>query len=330
MNRERVNELMSSFSKQVLVVGDVMLDRFVYGGISRFSPEAPSCPVLSFDNQTSMLGGAGNSARNLGTLGAKCVRLLGYAGHDDGGRDLKKLMDQDTGAVDNQLCNSPDRLTTIKTRFVSQTDGVHLLREDRETVRPLDESEQKTLFYAIKQWSPVVSGIVVADYDKGVVTPSLLRLVSTIGLERNIPVFIDPKKTHWEHFKGVELVKPNLDEAYNALGLRAGSCSVEELGDKLLKFTRAKAVIITRGSEGMSLFTEDETVSSLPTPTKVVDVSGAGDTAMAALALARMAGATWAEAMELANMASGIAVGKSGTATVSAEEMLNKYGEQYA
>lgn len=327
MTRERVSELMSNFSKQVLVVGDVMLDKFVCGDISRFSPEAPSCPVLAFDNQTSMLGGAGNSATNLATLGAKCVRLVGIVGYDDGGRDIKRMLSEDLGPVDNQLSSSIDRLTTIKTRFVSQADGVHVLREDRETVRPLNDAEQNSLFHHINQWSSVVAGIVVADYGKGVVTPSLLRLVSTIGLERNIPVFIDPKKTHWEHFKGAELVKPNLGEAYAALGLREGSCSVEELGEKLLKFTRAKAVIITRGADGMSLFTEDETVWSLPTPTKVVDVSGAGDTAMAVLALARIAGATWAEAMELANVASGIAVGKLGTATVSVEEILNKYGE---
>jgi rfaE bifunctional protein kinase chain/domain len=330
MNRERVSELMSNFSKQVLVVGDVMLDRFVYGDVDRFSPEAPSCRVLSFANEATMLGGAGNSARNLGTLGAKCVRLTGVIGHDDGGRDIKRLLNADTGAIDNVLVHSPTRATTLKTRFVSQADGVHLLRSDRETIRPLDDAEQSNLFHAINQWSSVVAGIVVADYGKGVVTPSLLRLVSSIGLERNIPIFIDPKKTHWEHFKGVELVKPNLEEAYNALGLREGTCSVDELGERLLKFTRAKAVIITRGSDGMSLFTEDEMVWSSPAPTKVIDVSGAGDTAMSALALARMAGATWAEAMELANMAAGIAVGKSGTATVSAEEILNKYGEQYA
>lgn len=327
MNPERASELLSNFSKQVLVVGDVMLDRFIRGEVKRFSPEAPSCAVLSFTSQTSMLGGAGNAAANLGKLGAKCVRLVGLIGYDDGGRDLKRLMRGDTGPVDNQLCSSINRLTTIKTRFVSQADGVHLLREDRETVRPLDDAEQNTLLNTIERWSPVVSGIVVADYGKGVVTPSLLRKVFSIGLKSNIPVFIDPKKTHWEHFKGAELVKPNLSEAYVALGLRDGSCSVEELGEKLLKFTRAKAVIITRGSDGMSLFTEDEMVWSLPTPTKVVDVSGAGDTAMATLALARMAGATWVEAMDLANMASGIAVGTSGTATVSAEELLNKYGE---
>ena len=327
MKRERASELISNCSKQVLVVGDVMLDRFVRGEITRFSPEAPSCSVLSFVSQTSMLGGAGNAASNLATIGAKCVRLLGFVGYDDGGRDVKHLMADDKGPVDNQLSTSINRSTTIKTRFVSQADGVHVLRVDRETVRPLDDAEQQSLFHKINQWSSVVSGIVVADYNKGVVTPALLRRVSTIGLERNIPVFIDPKKTHWEHFQGAELVKPNLGEAYSALGLSEGDCSVEDLGERLLQFTRAKAVIITRGADGMSLFTEDETVWSLPTPTKVVDVSGAGDTAMAVLTLARIAGATWVEAMELANTASGIAVGKSGTATVSAEEILNKYGE---
>jgi D-beta-D-heptose 7-phosphate kinase/D-beta-D-heptose 1-phosphate adenosyltransferase len=282
-----------------------------------------------------MLGGAGNAAANLGALGAKCVRLVGLVGYDEHGRDIELLMRDalrnEQSPVDNQLVKSPTRTTTAKTRFVSRADDVHLLRFDREEALPASKREFESLSHPIRQWSSVVSAIVVEDYGKGVVTPDLLRLVSMLGEERNVPVFIDPKKYHWEHFRGAEVVKPNEVEAYAALGLKPGSCPIEDVGDRLLKYTRAKAVIITRGAAGMVLFEKDgECGKSIPNPVNAVDVSGAGDTAMSALTLARVAGATWAEAMDLANTASGIAVTKPGTATVSAEELLSRYGEENA
>jgi D-beta-D-heptose 7-phosphate kinase/D-beta-D-heptose 1-phosphate adenosyltransferase len=263
------------------------------------------------------------------------VRLVGLIGHDEQGRDIEVMMRDALrdhhSPVDNQLVKSPSRITTAKTRFVSQADDVHLLRFDREETTPASKSEFEALSYPIRQWSSVVSGIVIEDYGKGVVTPDLLRLVSMLGEERNIPVFIDPKKDHWEHFRGAEVVKPNEVEAYAALGLKPGSCPIEDVGDRLLKYTRAKAVIITRGQEGMTLFTkEGECITAVPTPVEAIDVSGAGDTAMSALSLSRIAGATWEEAMELANTASGIAVTKSGTSTVSKDELLSRYGEENA
>lgn len=334
MNPDRARELIGNFSKQVLVVGDVMLDRFVWGDVNRFSPEAPSCPVLDFDHEETMLGGAGNAAANLGALGAKCVRLVGLVGHDDPGREVSWMLQQGLGAgspIDNNLVKSPERPTTTKARFVSSADDVHLLRFDQEVTAPASQREFDSLSHPIRQWSSVVSGIVVEDYGKGVVTPDLLRLISALGEQRNIPVFIDPKKDHWEHFKGAELVKPNEVEAYAALGLKPGSCPIEDVGDKLLKYTRAKTVIITRGSAGMVLFRQTgECGKSIPAPVGAVDVSGAGDTAMSALVLSRIAGATWGEAMELANTASGIAVTKPGTSVVSKDELLNRYGEENA
>ncbi|KKN46627.1 hypothetical protein LCGC14_0671320 [marine sediment metagenome] len=335
MNPARAHEIVGNFSKPVLVIGDVMLDRFVWGFVNRFSPEASSCPVLAGTNEETMLGGAGNAAANLGALGAKRVRLVALIGHDEQGRSielmLRDALRKHQSPVDNQLVKSPSRITTAKTRFVSQADDVHLLRVDREETTPASKREFDALSHLIRQWSSVVSGIVIEDYGKGVVTPDLLRLVAMLGEERNIPVFIDPKKDHWEHFRGAEIVKPNEIEAYAALGLKPGSCPIEDVGDRLLKYTRAKAIIITRGQEGMSLFTQDgECITSTPTPLEVVDVSGAGDTAMSALSLSRIAGATWEEALELANIASGIAVTKPGTSTVSKDELLSRYGEENA
>ena len=335
MNPERARELIGNFGKQVLVIGDVMLDRFVRGDVNRFSPEAPSCPVLDFGSERTMLGGAGNAATNLGALGAKCVRLVGLVGYDDPGGEifmmLRDSLRDDQSPLDNNLVRCPGRPTTAKTRFVSQADDVHLLRFDQEDTTPATKREFDLLAHPIRQWSSIVSGIVIEDYGKGVVTPDLLRLVSMLGEERNIPVFIDPKKDHWEHFRGAEVVKPNEAEAYAALGLKPGSCPIEDVGDRLLKYTRAKAVIITRGEAGMALFTSDgRFVEAFNTPIEAVDVSGAGDTAMSALTLARVAGATWEEAMELANTASGIAVTKPGTSTVSKDELLSRYGEENA
>jgi D-beta-D-heptose 7-phosphate kinase/D-beta-D-heptose 1-phosphate adenosyltransferase len=209
---------------------------------------------------------------------------------------------------------------------VSREAGTHLLRYDREDTSPIDSAEEKALARAIRlRCDNLVSGIVIEDYGKGVVTPALLRLVSSLAEDRGIPVFIDPKKYNWEHFRGAELVTPNLEEAYAALGMVVGSCSLEEIGERLLKLTRAKAVIVTQGARGMSLFTEGEAVRALPREVAAVDVSGAGDTAMVALSLSRMAGATWPEAMKLANTAAGVVVGKSGTATVSPEELLSAF-----
>ncbi len=339
MNPARAHEIVGNFSKQVLVIGDIMLDRFVWGDVNRFSPEAPSCPVLAGSREETMLGGAGNAAANIGALGAKCVRLVGLLGWDAAGRDIELLCPPALGdfirdrqsPVDNQSVKSSSRITTVKTRFVHQADDVHILRCDTEDTTPATKREFVLLSHTIRQWSSIVSGIVIADYGKGVVTPDLLRLASTIGEEQNIPVFIDPKKDHWEHFRGAEVVKPNEVEAYAALGLKPGSYPIEDVGDRLLKYTRAKAVIITRGQKGMTLFTkEGECITAVPTPVGVIDVSGAGDTAMSALSLSRIAGATWEEAMELANTASGIAVTKSGTSTVSKDELLSRYGEENA
>lgn len=333
MNFDRAKELVSNFDKQVLVVGDVMLDRFVRGSVGRFSPEAPSCPVLDQTETETMLGGAGNVATNLAHLGAKCVRLVGLSGYDTIGQELNWHMQQAEENIDNQLVRCGNRPTTVKTRFVAHDDR-HLLRHDVETTEPGTDQDQKMLLNRVRDMARICQGIIVEDYDKGTITRDVMGAIMDIAAGQNIPVFIDPKKNHWEHFRDAEVVKPNLDEAFAAMGrpdqVGCPECSIEEAGQWLLRYTRAKAVIITRGEEGMSLFERDADGTgiawALPTPVEVVDVSGAGDTTMATLTLARLAGASWLEAMDLANTAAGIAVGKPGTSTVSAEELLSRFG----
>ena len=173
-------------------------------------------------------------------------------------------------------------------------------------------------------------GIIIQDYAKGVVTPSLLRALMEMAKEENVPVFIDPKKEHWFHFRDAELVKPNLSEAMAAFGVSGADQAnhVEQWGRSMLQYTRAKAVIVTQGKDGMYLFTDEQETRVLPQPAEVVDVSGAGDTSMATLALSKLAGASWIEAMVLANAAAGIAVGKRGTSVVTTDKLLDRFSKE--
>jgi rfaE bifunctional protein kinase chain/domain len=325
MIRSRVAELTGNFDKDLLVIGDAMLDRFVWGSVERFSPEAAACPVLDFDRETKMLGGAGNIATNLLSLGASDVTLAGLVGRDDEGRELQRMMAY--GGVGDFLLMG-DRPTTAKTRFVA--DDKHLLRFDREFTEPASEHDSEILLERILARYEKFDGIVIQDYAKGAVTPFLVRELMKLAEADNTPVFVDPKSDLWPHFNGAALVKPNLPEAMSAFGVvgKEHEGLVERWGRSMLKYTRAGAVVVTRGKDGMSLFTKDEEAWAVPQPTKVVDVSGAGDTSMATLVLSRLAGATWVEAMSLANAAAGIAVGKRGTSTVTTDELLDKYPKE--
>jgi len=334
MNSNRIEELLSNFDKQILVIGDIILDRFVYGNVNRFSPESPSCVILDEEKSFNFLGGAANTAANFIGLGAKCVRLCGLLGFDPAGQDVRLILHQEYNEQDygiDDRTHKTRRITTVKTRFVSQ-DGKHLLRHDREDVSPAVGLEKEIMLAKFKDVVKHVSAVVIEDYGKGVVTADMVRDVMDISLGLGIPVFIDPKNEHWEHFQGAEVVTPNINEAYTALGRKVPSTdgelnsSVDDVGDTLLKYTRAKSVIITRGSDGMSFYGEKgDKFWSLPKPVNAVDVSGAGDTAVAMLTLSKLAGASWKEATTLANLAAGIAVQKAGTAIVKKEDILKSF-----
>jgi len=324
MIRSRAEELTSSFGKHILVVGDVMLDRFVRGRVDRFSPESPACPVLDFEREKKMLGGAANVATNLVSLGARAVHLTGLVGRDAEGRDLQELIGH--GKINDILLRC-DRPTTAKTRYVAE--DKHLLRFDREITEPATDREVNIILSRVREWAHV-DGIVIQDYAKGSVTPFLLRSLMKLAEENDTPVFIDPKSDLWQHFKGAALVKPNLSEAMSAFGVseKIHEKDAVRWGRSMLQYTRAEAVVMTRAEDGMSLFTKDEEAWAIPQPVEVVDVSGAGDTSMATLVLSRLAGATWVEAMALANAAAGIAVGKRGTSTVTPDELLDRFPKE--
>jgi len=303
-----------------------MLDQFVQVSVNRFSPESPTCPVLAFESETKMLGGAGNVATNLVSLGAYAVRLLGLIGHDSSGRELEALVRQ--SKLTDHLMSIEGRPTTTKVRYIAE--GKHLMRFDRETTEPANQFDADVFLNEIHKWAwKQIDGIVLQDYAKGVITPYLVRALMRVAKENDVPVFVDPKSDHWQHFGGAALIKPNLPEITAAFGISEESKnSVEFLGRSMLQYTGAEAVVVTRGRDGMSLFTEDEEAWIIPNSIDVVDVSGAGDTSMAALVLCRLAGGSWIEALELTNAAAGIAVGKRGTSTVTADELLNKFPKE--
>ncbi len=333
MIRSRVEELIGNFDKHLLVIGDVMLDRFIWGSVDRFSPESPACPVLEFEHEKKTLGGAGNVAANLMSLGARAVSLTGLVGRDAEGQELQRLVGY--GKIDDILLML-DRPTTTKTRYVAE--DRHLLRFDREITELASETEAEIILGRIKNLLPYSwgaswdfpDGIIVQDYAKGAVTSFLVRELMKLAKETNTPVFIDPKSDLWSHFKGAALVKPNLPEAMSAFGIvgKEHEGLVERWGRSMLKYTQAEAIVVTRGRDGMSLFSEDEEIWAVPQPVDVVDVSGAGDTTMVTLVLSRLAGATWVEALELANAAAGIVVGKRGTSTVTPDVLLDRYPKE--
>lgn len=306
--------------KRVLCVGDVMLDRFVYGVVERISPEAP-VPVLRQSRAASMPGGAANVARNLASLGLEAV-IVGAAGDDEAGRELAALLDQSTG-ISSHLVTLKNRPTTLKTRMVAG--GQQLLRLDAEEVGAPDPESERALIAEISALIPTVSAVLISDYAKGLLSEALINVVLTGAAQQNLPVIADPKGKDFARYGAVDILKPNASELAAATGLPTGSTPDVERALKAAQAALpAKSIVVTRAAQGMSCITKGGVLEHVSGKAReVFDVSGAGDTSLAALAMAVVAGANLQEAVQVAILASGIAVGKSGTATVSAAELID-------
>ena len=303
----------------VLVAGDLMLDRFVWGHVSRISPEAP-VPVVDIERETEHLGGAANVARNLASLGVR-PQLLGVVGEDEPAGALRRAI-RELGMSDETVLSSPSRRTTLKTRIIAGSQQV--VRTDWESRDDLDEATEAAALEALDVAVEHARAVVLSDYAKGTLTPNLIERMIAAARERSLPVLVDPKLRHYHLYKDVTLLTPNLYEAerFTRLTLH-GDADVEQAATVILKELRSSAVLITRGEQGMSLFEGDKPPLHIPTSAReVFDVSGAGDTVIATAALALAGGATLPEAAELANRAAGIVVGKLGTATVEPDELL--------
>jgi D-glycero-beta-D-manno-heptose-7-phosphate kinase len=316
---ERVRTLVRAMRRvRVLVVGDVMLDEFVWGRVARISPEAP-VPVVEVTSQTFHVGGAGNVARNVRSLGGR-ASLAGVVGRDPAADRIAK--DLGAAGVEAALVRDRDRPTTVKTRIVAHHQQV--VRADRERSDDVSGMLEAALLARVDRAGARCDAVVVSDYQKGVVTPRLMRAIVSLARRRRIPVLVDPKVPHFDLYRGVSVVTPNLLEAEQATGRRiTGGGELAAAGRRILSTLGCRAVLVTKGEHGMSLFERGQRPVHVPTAAReVFDVTGAGDTVIATLALALCAGADLAEAAILANHAAGVAVGKLGTAVVGPDELL--------
>jgi rfaE bifunctional protein kinase chain/domain len=304
---------------RVLVLGDVMVDEYVWGTVSRISPEAP-VPVVAVRGESVKVGGAANVAANIAALGGR-VRVVGVVGNDPPGERLAHELER-AGVKASGLVVDGSRPTTIKSRVVAGSQ--HIVRFDRESDAPLAPATQKRVLAQVQAGLEEADVLLISDYAKGVVSPRLVRTVLPWAQRRGCAVAVDPKVQHMSLFRGVAVVAPNHHEAAAAARILVRQeADLLRIGRCLLQRLKARAVLITRGEQGMSLFEAAKPVTHIPTfAQEVFDVTGAGDTVMAALSLALATGAPMAAAAILANYAAGVAVGKRGTATVSREELL--------
>lgn len=320
-DKQRLRDAVASFPGfHLLVAGDLMLDTFIWGEVRRISPEAP-VPVVEVREETRLLGGTANVVHNVSKLGGK-VSVVGVIGDDSPGRQLQRLLDNLSVNTDG-LVVARNRPTTVKTRIIARNQQV--VRIDHESNTPVSADSTEKMFNYIRQNLHQVHGIVISDYAKGVVTPEFMDAVRTATHGMKIPVIVDPKVKHAEIYRQVTMITPNHHEAARMAGIDIqDEDSLVQAGRHLLELLHCKAVLITRGKDGMSLFHHTGAMAHIPTVARrVFDVTGAGDTVSAVLGLGIASGLTMKESALLANLAAGIVVGEVGTAAVSAAQLLS-------
>jgi rfaE bifunctional protein kinase chain/domain len=319
-SRARLVDVVSRFEGvPIMVVGDMILDRFIWGRVERISPEAP-VPVIEVTRETMHLGGAANVAANLVALGARPLPV-GVAGKDDAGQAL--LREFERAGIDSEgIVLDESRATTVKTRIIAHHQQV--CRADWESRAPVSDATLNLLLEVSSEIITRTSAVILSDYMKGVLVTGLVERVVSDCQELGRFLAIDPKAEDFRMYWGASVITPNKREAERASGLKiTDDESLARAGDRLREMTGAEHVLITRGEEGMTLVSQ-EGCSHLPTVAReVFDVTGAGDTVIATLALAVGAGATVQEAAYLANHAAGVVVGKLGTASASREELID-------
>lgn len=309
--------LESMRARRVLVLGDLMLDEFLWGRVSRISPEAP-VPVVEVTRRSDHLGGAGNVAANVRSLGGEPT-LVGLVGDDaPGGRVREALA---VAGIAARLVVVPGRPTTLKTRIVAHHQQV--VRADIEDASEATGRQALALFEAAQEALDGCGALVISDYQKGVVSAALLARVLPLARRRRVPVLVDPKPRHFRRYRNVTVVTPNLQEAEQATGLRLrDEAQLLKGGRRILAMLGCQAALVTRGEHGLSLIERGRPPLHVEAAAReVFDVTGAGDTVIATLGLALAAGASLAEAAVLANLAAGVVVGKLGTAQATPAEL---------
>ena len=322
LNQKRALEIIGRFPHaMVLVVGDLMIDHFIRGKVSRISPEAP-VPVVEVESDYLLLGGSANVSHNIHAMGGR-VCVSGVVGADKMGKKLisefrKRQIDTRGVVVE------ANRPTTLKTRIVAHSQQV--VRFDRESRQPVTADSIERMIAYVGTLRNELGAIVISDYGKGVITKALLDGIRELVRDRKIIICVDPKKSDFSLYEGCDIITPNHHEAGRAVGAeRVSRENLIDVGTTLLSRYRYQALLITRGEEGMSLFEKNDRIHHTFFPTQareVFDVTGAGDTAIGVFALCMASGASFREAAFLANHAAGIVVGKVGTSTVSRAELI--------
>lgn len=312
-------------NKRVVVVGDVMLDQFLYGEVERISPEAP-VPVVEVKSETFHLGGAANVVRNLSALGAQ-VDLVGVIGDDAWAESVRALLSK-ANACSEGLVVDASRPTAKKTRVIAQHQQV--VRFDREDRSALDEEVMERLIATLAKRLEGADAVIVSDYGKGIICDPVMEVVRELAIARNLPVAVDPKPVNISRYRGVGVITPNAKETEQMSGFcPASDEGAMAAGKHLMEELSTRSMLVTRGENGMTLVEAGGGVTHIPTLAKeVFDVSGAGDTSISVFTLAWACGAELAASACISNRAAGIVVGKLGTATVTIDELAESLSEE--
>ena len=321
VNTKRLKQILKNFKGQeIIVVGDIMLDHFIKGSVSRISPEAP-VPVVAVNKEFYVAGGAGNVAVNLAALGAKPV-MISVVGDDLGGEMLKSFLEERHIATYGVACDT-SRPTTQKIRVMAEQQQI--VRFDRESKKTISPAIAKACMQSFERALQTAKGVILSDYGKGMLSDQNIKTIIDKCRKKKIPVCVDPKIDNFKKYKNITCMTPNTKEAWEGVGAspKSGEEAIEKLGQQILKMLNAQSILITRSADGMSLFEKGKKhpTTVRATAREVYDVTGAGDTVISVFTLALAAGATLQEAAILSNFAAGIVVEKSGTATTTREEI---------
>ncbi len=326
VNPSHLKNLVNRLPKaRVLVIGDLILDEFIWGDVERISPEAP-VPVVWVKSESFMPGGASNVASNLRALGATPF-LCGIVGKDERGKLLQQEL-QKRGIDTGGLILDGERPTTMKTRIVAHHQQV--VRVDREKTSEINGNILEQILAYIRKQMEKIDALLIEDYGKGVISARLIQEVVSMAKANKKIISVDPKENHFDYYQGVTVITPNHHEAGNAVGIKVnGDESLHRVGKELLKLLKCDSVLITVGENGMCLFETKGKVTDIPTVAQeVFDVSGAGDTVIAVLTAALSVGATVEQAARISNFAAGIVVGKIGVAVATPDELIERIGRK--
>ncbi|NQU94997.1 MAG: D-glycero-beta-D-manno-heptose-7-phosphate kinase [Candidatus Omnitrophica bacterium] len=325
-NFSKLKGVVSNFrDKKILVIGDLILDEFVWGNVSRISPEAP-VPVVWVKDESFMPGGASNVANNISALGGKAY-MVGVVGDDERAGILRGELEHRGVNIDGVFKDS-QRPTILKTRVIAHQQQV--VRIDREKIDPIRDNIVKKVTTFIEDTIDEMDGIIVEDYGKGLITPKLLDKIVPLAKKKKKIIAVDPKEEHFAYYKGVTLLTPNNAEAAKAAGFAIkDKTSLKKAGFELLKKLKARIILITLGEDGMMVFEQGKPPKKIETiAQEVFDVSGAGDTVASTYTLSLISGANPIQAAHVANCAAGIVVGKIGIAVVTQDEVIKRIKEE--